>query len=199
MYSIQNKQSDLEMLNYYQFVGHYKNIISQELCNAIIEEDFNYNESTYSTHEGQSPDWKKNKRVKMDEIWIRKDHVFYEVLNHAVSDVAERYSEEVKKNKRDFVVQKTTDFRLNKYEKGGYMSLHSDNIHHSHGQQYGFPQATVLLFLNDNFKGGEFVVSELQLNIKKGDAIIFPSNFMFPHEVKKVTQGTRWSIVSWLM
>jgi len=199
MYSIQNKQSDLEMLNYYQFVGHYKNIVSQELCNAIIEEDFNYSESTYSTHEGQSPDWKKNKRVKMDEIWIRKDHVFYEALNHAVSDVAERYSEEVKKNKRDFVVQKTTDFRLNKYEKGGYMSLHSDNIHHSHGQQYGFPQATVLLFLNDNFKGGEFVVSELQLNIKKGDAIIFPSNFMFPHEVKKVTQGTRWSIVSWLM
>ena len=55
------------MLNYYQFVGHYKNIISQELCNAIIEEDFNYNESTYSTHEGQSPDWKKIKELK----WMR--------------------------------------------------------------------------------------------------------------------------------
>ena len=196
MYSIQNKQSDLAMLNYYKFIGHYKNIVSQELCNAIIEEDFDYSKSTYSTNKGISPN---KERVKMDEIWIRKDHVFYEELNHAVSGVAERYSEEVKKNKRDFVVQKTTDFRLNKYEKGGYMSLHSDNIHHSHGQQYGFPQASVLLFLNDNFKGGEFIVSELQLNIKKGDAIIFPSNFMFPHEVKKVTQGTRWSIVSWLM
>ena len=104
-----------------------------------------------------------------------------------------------KRNKRNFVAQMFTDFRVNKYEKGGYMSLHCDNIHHSHGQQYGFPQASVLLFLNDDFEGGEFVVSELQLNIKKGDAIIFPSNFMFPHEVKKVTQGTRWSIVSWLM
>ena len=135
----------------------------------------------------------------MDEIWIRKDHVFYEELNHAVSGVAERYSEEVKKNKRDFVVQKTTDFRLNKYEKGGYMSLHSDNIHHSHGQTFGYPQASVLLFLNDNFKGGEFLVSEEQPTIKTGEALIFPSNFMFPHEVKKITQGTRWSIVSWLM
>tara|TARA_B100000029_G_scaffold300473_1_gene293419 strand:+ start:1103 stop:1690 length:588 start_codon:yes stop_codon:yes gene_type:complete len=195
MHSIQNKQS-IEMQNYYRWIGHYKNILSQELCNAIIEEDFNYSKSTYSTHKGLSPD---KERVKMDEIWIRKDSDYYEPLKSIVSDVANLYAEEVKKAKRNFVVQKTTDFRVNKYEKGGYMSLHCDNIHHSHGQQYGYPQASVLLFLNDDFEGGEFIVSELRLNINKGDAIIFPSNFMFPHEVKEVTKGTRWSIVSWLM
>ena len=184
------------MMNYYKFIGHYKNIVSQELCNAIIEEDFNYSKSTYSTHKGLSPD---KERVKMDEIWIRKGHVFYDELNHAMIDVTKRYSEEVKRNKRNFVAQMFTDFRVNKYEKGGYMSLHCDNIHHSHGQQYGYPQASVLLFLNDDFEGGEFIVSELKLKIEKGDAIIFPSNFMFPHEVKEVTKGTRWSIVSWLM
>ena len=195
MYSIQNKQS-IEMQNYYRWIGHYKNILSQELCNAIMEENFNYSKSTYSTHKGLSPD---EERVKMDEIWIRKDSDYYEPLKSIVSDVANLYAEEVKKAKRNFVVQKTTDFRVNKYEKGGYMSLHCDNIHHSHGQQYGYPQASVLLFLNDDFEGGQFIVSELELNINKGDAIIFPSNFMFPHEVKEVTKGTRWSIVSWLM
>jgi len=195
MYSIQNKQS-IEMQNYYRWIGHYKNIVSQELCNAIMEENFNYSKSTYSTHKGLSPD---KERVKMDEIWIRKDSDYYEPLKSIVSDVANLYAEEVKKAKRNFVVQKTTDFRVNKYEKGGYMSLHCDNIHHSHGQQYGYPQASVLLFLNDDFEGGQFIVSELELNINKGDAIIFPSNFMFPHEVKEVTKGTRWSIVSWLM
>ena len=106
-------------MNYFRWIGHYENVLSQELCNAITEEDFNYNESTYSTHEGQSTDWKKNKRVKMDEIWIRKDNVYYNELNHAVTDVAERYSEEVKTNKRNFVAHKTTDFRVNKNEKGG--------------------------------------------------------------------------------
>ena len=105
----------------------------------------------------------------------------------------------IKRNKRDFTATKTTDFRLNRYDVGGYMSLHTDNIHHSHGQQYGYPQASVLLFLNDDFKGGQFVVSNIHLNISKGDALIFPSNFMFPHEVKKVTKGTRWSIIAWLM
>jgi len=34
---------------------------------------------------------------------------------------------------------------------------------------------------------------------KKSSALIFPSNFMFPHEAKVVTKGTRWSIVTWLM
>ena len=196
MHSVQNEQS-IEMQNYYRWIGHYENIVSDSLCDNIISTDFNYAESTYSNHGGLSKHSKE--RVKMDEIWIRNGLPFYDELKDCVSSVADLYTKEVKKSKRDFVVQKTTDFRLNKYEKGGYMSLHCDNIHHSHGQKYGYPQATVLLFLNDDFKGGQFIVSELQLNIKKGDAIIFPSNFMFPHEVKKVTSGTRWSIVSWLM
>ena len=195
MHSVQNEQS-IDMQNYYRWIGHYKNIVSDSLCDNIVNTDFNYTESTYSTHQGLSPD---KKRVEMDEIWIRNKQPFYNELKECVSNVADLYTKEVKKSNRDFVVQKTTDFRLNKYEKGGYMSLHCDNIHHSHGQKYGYPQATVLLFLNDDFKGGQFIVSELQLNIKKGDAIIFPSNFMFPHEVKKVKSGTRWSIVSWLM
>ena len=94
------------MMNYFRWIGHYENVLSQELCNAITEEDFNYNESTYSTHEGQSTDWKKNKRVKMDEIWIRKDNVYYEELKNCSSDVAKRYSEEMTKNKRIFTAQK---------------------------------------------------------------------------------------------
>ena len=188
---------ELLLMKWIDWVGHYKNILSVELCNQIINYKFNYVKSTYSTHKGLSAN--KN-RVEMDEIWIRKDHTFYKDLNNAVSKVAEKYAIKMKSfHDRDFVVQKTTDFRLNKYDVGGYMSKHCDNIHHSHGQTYGYPQASVLLFLNDNFKGGEFLVSEEQPKIKTGEALIFPSNFMFPHEVKEVTQGTRWSIVSWLM
>ncbi len=195
MHSVQNEKG-IDVLNYYRWIGHYKNIVSDSLCDNIISTNFNYTESTYSTHKGLSPD---KKRVEMNEIWIRNKQPFYNELKDCVSSVADLYAKEIKKSKRDFVAQKTTDFRLNKYDKGGYMSLHCDNIHHSHGQQYGYPQATVLLFLNNDFKGGDFIVSELKLEIKKGDAVIFPSNFMFPHEVKKVTEGTRWSIVSWLM
>ena len=35
--------------------------------------------------------------------------------------------------------------------------------------------------------------------IKQGSAIVFPSNFMFDHEVKKVTKGNRYSVMTWIM
>jgi hypothetical protein len=70
-------------------------------------------------------------------------------------------------------------------KKGGYMSLHCDNIHHSHGQQYGYPQATVLLFLNDNFK----VVNLLYLNYnyksKKVMLLFFRLILCFHMKLKK--------------
>ena len=185
------------MINYMSFLGHYKNMVDNSLCDNIINTNFKFQKSTYSTHKGLSPD---KERVKMDEIWIRKNEKFYDEIKDIVSKVSDLYTAKMKRvNKRDFIVSKSTDFRLNRYDVGGYMSLHTDNIHHSHGQKFGYPQASVLLFLDDEFKGGQFVVSNIHLNISKGDALIFPSNFMFPHEVKKVTKGTRWSIVSWIM
>ena len=52
---------------------------------------------------------------------------------------------------------------------------------------------------NDDYKGGNFLIAENEYETAKGSAIVFPSNFMFPHAVKKVEKGTRYSIVTWLM
>ena len=58
---------------------------------------------------------------------------------------------------------------------------------------------TILLYLNDDYDGGEFVVAGKEIKPNKGSAIVFPANFMYPHKAKIVTEGTRWSIVAWLM
>ena len=36
------------------------------------------------------------------------------------------------------------------------------------------------------------------VTLKKGDVIIFPSNFMYPHKVEPVTKGTRYYYISWV-
>ena len=43
-----------------------------------------------------------------------------------------------------FLPQFCSDFRVNRYSKGGFMSEHTDNIHHSHKQRYGFPHGSIL-------------------------------------------------------
>ena len=56
------------------------------------------------------------------------------------------------------------------------------------------------LILNDNYDGGDFSFfnKEYIIKKKKGSAIVFPSNFCFPHAVLPITKGDRHSIVTWI-
>ena len=182
-----------------KWIGYYQNIVSDELCDKLI--DYSENQkplqpSTYSTSSGKSD--RSEERVKMDDGWFRNGEPFYQEIKDCFMSALNKYRD----THIDCVCQRHTDFRLNKYSKGGFMSRHVDNIHHSHGQEYGYPQLSALLFLNEcqvDYKGGEFVVADISYSTKKGSVILFPSNFMFPHEVKLIEKGTRYSIVSWLM
>ena len=180
-------------MNVDSYIKYYKNIVAENLCNSLINYNFPYEASKYQTHDSGAI--VKQERVKMSDAWIKKESVFYTAVKSCFEEVIVKYKTDFPL----FSVGCTTDFRINKYGKGGFMSRHVDNIHHSHGQQYGYPQVSALLYLNDDYDGGEFYVADKKFCPIKGSAIIFPSNFMFPHEAKPVTKGTRWSIVTWLM
>jgi len=175
------------------YIGYYEDCMSENVCDEIMSHDWKMQKSTYSNNKGKTK--ASDERVKMHEVWVKQNTPFYENLKTTFIKVMSKYSTDHK----DFSCIHHTDFRINKYSEGGFMSEHVDNIHHSHGQQYGYPQVSVLLYLNDDYEGGEFFVAEEMFLPEKGSAIIFPSNFMYPHEAKVVTKGTRWSIVSWLM
>ena len=179
------------------YIGYYENCMSEDICDEIIEyvetqRSSDLNQSTYSSHKGLS---EEKQRVLMEEVWFRNGEKFYDSFKLAFNNVINNYSN----GHKFFSCQRHTDFRLNKYSEGGFMSKHCDNIHHSHGQEYGFPQVSALLFLNDDYEGGEFIVAGEIYTTKKGSGIIFPSNFIYPHEVKPVIKGTRWSVLTWLM
>lgn len=88
-----------------------------------------------------------------------------------------------------------TGYELLKYGEGQYYIQHTDS--------YKEEQRTLScsFALNDDFKGGEFALfdREIQLKPKKGSVLVFPSNFMYPHEICPVTKNTRYSIITWLV
>ena len=184
------------------YIQYYKDIVPENLCNKLINQDFNYQPSAIALRNYTT-------KILLHQFWIRKDNVFYNDIKECFEAVIVNYKKEFPL----FTVNHITDFRINRYAEGGRMGRHVDNIHHSHGtrthgaflqsadphHQYGYPQVSVLLYLNDNYGGGEFHVASKKFEPEKGSAIIFPSNFMFPHEAKKVTKGVRWSIITWLM
>lgn len=92
-----------------------------------------------------------------------------------------------------------TNPRFNKYPEGTNMKTHIDHIHSIFdGKFKGIPTLTLLGFLNEDFEGGDFYLCGKKFPTKTGQLIIFPSNLMYPHEVKTVTKGIRYSFVSWV-
>ena len=179
-----------------EWIGYYKDIVSHETCDSIINDNWEWKSSTYSSHDGKVKN--SSNRVVMDETYITEKIKYWNSLLDCTKNVVKKYKEKHPYMKY-FNPNRTTDFRVNKYGVGGFMSEHADNIHHSHNQQYGYPSTSLLFFLNDDYEGGEIVIADTMYKTKKGSAIIFPSNFMFPHYVDKVTKGKRYSIVTWLM
>ena len=85
----------------------------------------------------------------------------------------------------------TNNIRIIKYEVGQFIKDHSDITQNIRG--------SLTINLNDDYEGGEIVIADIMYKPEKGSAIIFPSNFMFPHYVDRVTKGERYSIITWLM
>ena len=34
--------------------------------------------------------------------------------------------------------------------------------------------------------------------LKQGETIMFPSNFLYPHKIKKIIKGKRYSAIGWV-
>lgn len=94
-----------------------------------------------------------------------------------------------------FKISKDSGYELLRYEKNGFFEEHVDSYSHAHRT------LSCSLILNDNFEGGEFSFFNEKIihSLKKGSAIFFPSNFMYPHSILPVKSGIRYSIVTWLV
>ena len=86
-----------------------------------------------------------------------------------------------------------------KYEPGGHYKFHTDH-------NMKIPRSFSCIFLvNDNYKGGELCFRYPQsdkittIEKKENRMIIWPSNFLYPHCVKPVTEGERYSVVAWAL
>jgi hypothetical protein len=77
--------------------------------------------------------------------------------------------------------------RLMKYETGAKIHPHTDHDPHVYG--------SCTFNLNDNYEGGDFVFfrGKKKIKLSKGDALIFPSDYFWVHEVEQITKGVRYS------
>ena len=65
-----------------QYIGYYEEVVPYVLCDSLINWNFNFKPSTYSSHTGRTET--SDERVCMDEVWIKNGNVYYDPVKAAV-------------------------------------------------------------------------------------------------------------------
>jgi predicted 2-oxoglutarate/Fe(II)-dependent dioxygenase YbiX len=125
--------------------------------------------------------------------------VYLNLSFNMVADALNSYYEE-------FPTSLATRFlpiRLNRYQKGQSMQEHWDGIHTIFdGSRRGVPILSIVGLVNKPKAGGLFYIKPPQgppreFLTEEGTIVVFPSTFIYNHEVTTVEEGTRDSFVSW--
>jgi predicted 2-oxoglutarate/Fe(II)-dependent dioxygenase YbiX len=92
--------------------------------------------------------------------------------------------------------------KIEKFENPQLLRYGKEQKFHDHIDDHPFFTRRISLtyYLNDEYEGGdvEFNRHGLRFKAKKNDLLIFPSNFIYNHQVHPVTDGLRYVVVQWM-
>lgn len=183
------------------YIQVFENIIPNKLCDEIIMEYSNCTllDDARVGSEGRIDKSARNvlSILMSDSVILNQnfekrkkiDDEIYSCMNVAIEKYRLMYP-------RVNIVE-DSGYTFLKYEVGNFYTQHVDSFK----QEPRLVSCSIALNDIDEYDGGEFCFfdKELKYKIKKGSVIMFPSNFMYPHEILPVTKGTRFSIVTWFV
>jgi predicted 2-oxoglutarate/Fe(II)-dependent dioxygenase YbiX len=188
--------------NIQDYVQVYENFLDKKYCKKTIKSLKDVEWKTHQFYEAGTGEYKSYENelsVSWDNIKERKEiqDKLWNALQSYITDLP-KFS---KSNSHLWYNgwNGYSELRFNKYDKTTQMKLHCDHIHTMFdGQRKGIPTLSILGVLNDDYEGGDLIMwDEEKIDLKGGSLLIFPSNFLYPHEVKPVKKGSRYSYVSW--
>jgi Rps23 Pro-64 3,4-dihydroxylase Tpa1-like proline 4-hydroxylase len=114
-------------------------------------------------------------------------------------EFSEKLSENFNPNVNDYLtdfgitVSDQEPYGLLKYGNGQKFDKHIDD-----GMKF-IRKVSLVYYANDEYSGGEIYFDQFNLKFKpqKNQLLIFPSNYIYTHSISEVTEGHRYSIVSW--
>ena len=187
------------MKNINDYIVVFENIMTHSLCDAILEE-FSNKEEWEKTAVGNGANI--NEKIRSAETVVMSfPHVIER--NAKIRQKLDRYvfasaGLAIKKYNEKFPlcrIEEDSGYELLRYKEGQFYTQHTDSFK-------ARPRAVSCSFaLNDDYEGGEWGFFDREMIIKapKGSAVLFPSNFMYPHEIMPVIKGTRYSVITWFV
>jgi Rps23 Pro-64 3,4-dihydroxylase Tpa1-like proline 4-hydroxylase len=162
--------------------------LKQKFTPAGVGKDNIVNKEIRNVESLSLTEWDCNSKTKIH--WCN-------YLGYFFKNNFEKYSKEVSPE-IGTSMSTISSLEILKYQEGGLYQTHID--HFSNNPRI----LSAILLLNNDYKGGELeffnpTTEELivKVEVKPGRLIIWPSCFLYPHRVKPIKKGTRYSIISW--
>lgn len=126
------------------------------------------------------------------DVYKEEQRFISSELFGALDITLEHYSTELYPFAKKNIKSRENTMHLLKYNNAGHLPAHQD-------QGVSTRVLSVLLYLNDDYEGGEieFQHSKIKIKPEAGSILFFPSNFLYVHEVYPVTKGPRYSLPNW--
>ena len=183
--------------NLENYLFHKENFLNEKYCDDSINE---LNKSTWEKHNWYSYRLDSDNTLSGDnEPELCTDEKINEFIIQELHSTILEYIESLKFSWFNGWTGYSR-IRFNRYSSGQTMLNHCDHIQSMFdGERKGIPILSIIGILNDDYEGGELIMfGDKKIDTKKGDLIIFPSNFLYPHKITPVTKGVRYSYVSWV-
>ena len=178
---------------------HIEQLIPKNLCDYIVDEIekkewrphswYNNVQGTFGSEE--------TKELDVQNITAEHQQLLTPFMISAGASYNAKYHFECERTMQ--IMNKFSAIRFNRYSPGQIMRRHHDHIASLFsGDERGIPVLSFILNLNDDYEGADlYFWEDYKVPLGKGDIIMFPSLFLFPHGVTEATKGKRYSAVSW--
>jgi hypothetical protein len=151
----------------------YKNILTNDFCDTLIEKI--KNECVLS--ESHKINWfvwliwgQQGSQSLDGEKWNEK------IYNSVTNELS----------KCNFPEYKIMWLQMTEYKDGRWLRIHVD----------GAGNKTSIILLSNEFTGGDTYINDRVVNLEKGDGVVFNGCNQY-HEIKPVTEGTRYALNFW--
>jgi hypothetical protein len=175
----------------------FKKSFTDDECEYIINTIETYPAWEEATTFGKIENYRKTKVDYLVKRYGINSQLFkaHSIIGYNFKVAFESLMNFYKKNENESHLFYTSDegVQILKYEPGEYYHEHIDS-----GPQVKRIHSCVM-FLNDEYEGGEisFPRQELDFKGETGDIIFFPSNFTHPHIAKEVKSGVKYTAIMW--
>jgi len=184
--------------NIEHYFFHKKNFLEKDCCDDYVNELSSVRWGKHTWYRARSDDLRSPSGDNEPEFFNYNGKINKDIIQKLRSVILEY----IKSFEFDWFIgwEGYSEIKFIRYHPNKTMQNHCDHIHSLFdGKRKGIPILSIIGILNDDYEGGELIMFEdKKIDMKKGDLVIFPSNFLYPHQIAPVIKGVRYSYISWV-